>query len=144
MPFECFDIGDDVICMVVSCTEGEDELVARFTLTVRREDICLNAGDSWELGYPVIKGFFLITEHDKRGDEVVPQYSAKEGVIVEDLLCLLIFLECWVSEVWYDWEDATRRRQCIQELHARFEQDGLNLFVPGWEIVGKCYTLTAA
>ena len=56
--------------------------------------------------------------------------------MVEDLLCLLIFLDCWVSEVWNDWEDATQRRWYIQELYGRFEKDGLSEFVPGWDTVG--------
>lgn len=59
-----------------------------------------------------------------------------EGVTVEDLLCLLIFLDCWVSEDWYDWEDATRRRRYIQEVCGRFEKERSNEFVPVWRTVG--------
>lgn len=61
---------------------------------------------------------------------MVPQYCVEEeGVMVEDLLCLWIFLECWVSEVWCDWADATRKRQYIRKVYGRSEKDGLNEFV---------------
>ena len=138
MPFKHLEACGEVMKIVVSHIRGEDELVSRFTLMARREEICLNAGASYELGYPVVKANCSITEHDECGNEIVPQYCAKEeGVMVENLLSLLIFLECWVSEVWHDWEDATQRWQCIQEVYARFEQDGLNWFVPGWETIAK-------
>ena len=149
MPFGRLEIRDDVMWMVVSHAEIEREeeggrkLVSRFTLTVRREDICLNLGASSERGYPVVKGECFISEHDEGGNEVVPEYCAVEGegtVMVEDLLCLLVFLDCWVSEEGLcDWEDVTRRGRHIREVYSCFENDGLNAFVPGWETVGMCF-----
>ena len=150
MPFGRLEIRDDVMWMVVSHAEMEREgeergrkLVSRFTLTVRRENICLNMGASSERGYPVVKGECFISEHDEGGNEVVPEYCAVEGegaVMVEDLLCLLVFLDCWVSEEGLcDWEDVTRRGRHIREVYSCFENDGLNAFVPGWETVGMCF-----
>lgn len=136
MPLGRLEVCGDVMWMVVSHVDGEAEFVSRFTLTTRREDVYLNLGASCERGYPVVKGNCFISEHDEHGDEVIPQYCVKEGVMVEDLLCLLIFLDCWVSEVWNNWEDATQRRRYIQELYGRFEKDGLSEFVPGWDTVG--------
>lgn len=79
MPFGCLEIRDDVMWMVVAHVDGEREggergrkLVSRFTLTVRRENICLNMGASSERGYPVVKGECFISEHDEGGNEVVP------------------------------------------------------------------------
>lgn len=136
MPLGRLEVCGDVMWMVVSHVDGEAEFVSRFTLTTRREDVYLNLGASCERGYPVVKGNCFICEHDEHGNEVIPQYCVEEGVMVEDLLCLLIFLDCWVSEVWNDWEDATQRRRYIQELYGRFEKDGLSEFVPGWDTVG--------
>ena len=122
--------------MVVSHANGESELVSRFTLTLRKEDVYLNVGASCEHGYPVVKGNCFISEHDEQGDEMIPQYFVdEEGAIVEDLLCLLIFLECWVSSVCYNWENATWRQQNIQEVYDHFEKDGLDKFMPGWDTV---------
>lgn len=152
MPFGRLEIRDDIMWMVVSHAEGEREgeggsrremegkLVSRFTLTVRRENICLNMAASSERGYPVVKGECFISEHDEGGNEVVPEYCAVEeegAVMVADLLCLLVFLDCWVSEEGLcDWEDVTRRERQIREVYSSFEKDGLDAFVPGWETVG--------
>lgn len=66
MPFGGLKVCGDVMWMVVSHVEGEGELVSRFTLTVRREDVFLNVGASCERGYPVVKGNCSISEHDDR------------------------------------------------------------------------------
>ena len=136
MLFELKACGD-VMWMVVSHADGVRELVSRFTLTIRKEDVYLNVGASCERGYPVVKGNCFISEHDEQGEEMIPQYCVdEEGMMVEDLLCLLIFLKCWVSSACYNWENATWRQRNIQEVYDRFEEDGLNEFVPGWGTVG--------
>lgn len=50
----------------MSHADGESELVSRFTLTVRKEDVFLNVGASCEWGYPVVKGNCFISGHDEQ------------------------------------------------------------------------------
>lgn len=83
----------------------------------------------------MVKGNCFVSEHDEQGDEMVPQYSVDERVMVEDLLCLLIFLECWVSGVCYNWENVTWKQRNIQEMYGNIEKDGLDKLVPGWDTV---------
>jgi hypothetical protein len=92
MLFGRLGVCGDVMWMVVSHVEGEAGPVSRFILTVKRGNVYLNLGASYERGYPVVKGKCFISEHDERGDEVIPQYCVEEGMIIEDLLC---FLNLW-------------------------------------------------